>query len=511
MSGYIAFPLSDGQILTIRIARETNLIDLDGIRDGSILWGFDAFLDHKIARNKFCEEILAWPYRHRGTARNVRLEVSAIKQYRGTNGYWLGESFGLATVIAFARSQSDTNLTHWPTVIATGVMRRDTDHLLIDQVQDGDSFSQKLLAVQNCTQPPEYFIFPLGQVLTDDQKILLEKLQNKGTNVLEVNSLLEVCEHGICPAAPAQDTKNVAFANSGNHKASISATRDTPVSNPYGTGKSRGVFALTFIGFAAIATYLLLPQFMERTNNPTVQTKGSTSPAPNTLSPNTIELRNILSEHMGTNGLIAEKDEDGDSVPDRTELIDGTDPKNSASFKDTDNDGVPDLFEPLEIGIEYFKRYQLSTNHRALASYSSATTGSHPGGYSFISGRTSAISAARLALDGCLILNKKSTDKHQCRVVNVDGIWIKDLNPPELQDDKITEKTAATALEQYETQSNNKVFVYSLGGRHSMDFGKKQSAETLSEDLLQDCRDKNKFWEIKYPCRIISINGQQQN
>lgn len=525
MSGYVAFPLSDGQILTIRIARESGLISLDEIRDGSILWGFDAFLGNKVARNKFCEEILAWPYRYRAKACNVRLEVSAIKQYRSTSDYWLGESFGLASVIAFARSQSNINLTQWPTTIATGVMRRGGDHLLVDPVQDGDSFSQKLLAVQNCSPTPEFFIYPEGQVLSAEQQTLLQKLKNNGTNVCKVNTLKQVCEYGICPLASAHDKTVFDSVHDENWIGGTANSRGTFASNSNDKMKSLSTVAFISIALLGTTAYFLMP-LMNEVPDTTLQeinstdavqphTERNTNPARTRLLRNAAELRTAFSEHMGSDSLLIHKDGDGDSVPDKTELIDGTDPNNSTSFKDTDKDSVPDLFEPFEIDREFLDRYQLSTDHRALVSYSSAASDSHPVRYSFISGRTSAISAARLALDGCFISNDTSAINNQCQVVNVNGIWVKDLNPPELKNDtsanSITEKTATLAFDQYETHPNNKVFIYSLGGHHSMDFHKKKSVDTLSEELLQDCRDKNAFWEKKYPCRIFSINGQQQN
>ena len=39
------------------------------------------------------------------------------------------------------------------------------------------------------------------------------------------------------------------------------------------------------------------------------------------------------------------KDTDGDGVPDYIEGLDGTDPNNPADFKDSDNGGVPDYVE----------------------------------------------------------------------------------------------------------------------------------------------------------------------
>jgi len=107
MSGHVAFPLSDGQILTIRVAQEPGEMRLEQVRDGSILWGFDTFLGDRAAKNKYCEDILAWPYRNKVKLQSVRLEVGAVDRQQRSGVQWLGESFGLACAIAFNSHGSD--------------------------------------------------------------------------------------------------------------------------------------------------------------------------------------------------------------------------------------------------------------------------------------------------------------------------------------------------------------------------------------------------------------------
>ena len=232
MRGIVAFPLSDGQVLTIRIAYEAGDMHIDHVREGSILWGFDAFLGNRVAKHKYCEDVLAWPFRNQTKLKRTRLEVSTGNpRSSGIGENWLGESFGLACAIAFAQSQCGSPMQTTPTVIATGIMKRDGNHLLIEPVDTGLSFTRKLAGVLRCETAPDYFIYPAAQPMEQEHRKLLKAISRKGIRLLPANTLQQVCEQGICqlPAMGKQGSYQNIDTEAFQEKDQSDGKRDKPV------------------------------------------------------------------------------------------------------------------------------------------------------------------------------------------------------------------------------------------------------------------------------------------
>ena len=157
---------------------------------------------------------------------------------------------------------------------------------------------------------------------------------------------------------------------------------------------------------------------------------------------------------------------------------------------------------------KYFSKYEKKKNHKAYAH-------SEGGFYSYSSGITSPEIAATLALEYCKTNKFRKPDSPACKVLNVDGIWVKEPIFGELTgkvksvDDLVTFSARKSYQNKYSKKDNPKVFAQSATG--AWQWKSKDSSDLTLDDLkekaLELCNDN---WRIRtgHACRLVNINGE---
>ncbi len=154
----------------------------------------------------------------------------------------------------------------------------------------------------------------------------------------------------------------------------------------------------------------------------------------------------------------------------------------------------------------HFEKYLTLDTHKAYAA-SDSGRGSRTAGY--ISGDI----AARLALESCQLSNADKESDQPCRVVNIDGEWVKATEPPSLPElvgsdaPFIKHSMNESFKQKYVPITSQKVIAYSLNGVWSWQASSSENVAMLSKLVLGKCQSANKF-EAKYPCKIVNINGK---
>ncbi len=160
-----------------------------------------------------------------------------------------------------------------------------------------------------------------------------------------------------------------------------------------------------------------------------------------------------------------------------------------------------------KLNKKHFEKYNKTKDHKAYAF-------SDTGRSSYANGHTSPDAAALIALAYCSTHNKKNETEFPCRVINIDGNWVKDPKIQPFADhlkgtEKLTTDNAKKYyLNGYQKVKGNKVFVFSHTGAYRAKSSTKKSVEELTKKAMKECRSSNNKWESKYPCKVVDVNGE---
>lgn len=173
--------------------------------------------------------------------------------------------------------------------------------------------------------------------------------------------------------------------------------------------------------------------------------------------------------------------------------------------------GIKCLFKPpfKKFDRKHFSKYQKKEGNKAYVKRSS--------GYAnFIYSRTSPDIAARTALKICEAFSTGKSKEDQCKVINVNGKWVK--NPKMADFNKlpngikilVSNSAKKSYLNKYSKAENPKAFAQSpIGAWHwytKTDTG--LSLEKLKEKALKSCNKVNTVIKTKQSCKLVNVNGQ---
>lgn len=165
------------------------------------------------------------------------------------------------------------------------------------------------------------------------------------------------------------------------------------------------------------------------------------------------------------------------------------------------------LMKPLynRISESYFKKYSSKKTHRAFAFSDS--------GWSYYrSDYVTPELAARAALESCNATNKKK--EAPCKVINIDGQWIKEITPPQFpkmlkgMDKLLTFSAFKSFINGYNDTEATKVFVQSAIGSWSWKSSSSESLDVVTKKALSNCEAQSRYLNDKFPCRVINENGE---
>ena len=161
---------------------------------------------------------------------------------------------------------------------------------------------------------------------------------------------------------------------------------------------------------------------------------------------------------------------------------------------------------------KHFAKYDSKKAHKAYAHRAT--------GYAtFVQDRTSAEIAARTALELCKVLSKDRDGGSECKVINVNGKWVKDpvLANFEKSLGGVKSLVSYSALNAYKTKysraNNPKVFVQSPIGPWQW-YAKGNSGlslEKLKAKALRVCNQHKAVIKTKLSCKLVNINGEWVN
>ena len=154
----------------------------------------------------------------------------------------------------------------------------------------------------------------------------------------------------------------------------------------------------------------------------------------------------------------------------------------------------------------HFDKYLAANDNKAYAASDSGRGASRAG---YVSGDI----AAHLALENCRRSNAAKEKDMPCRVVSIDGEWVKAAEPPPLPE--FVGKDAPfihhgmndSYANKYVPLTSQKVIAYARNGVWSWQASNEKNVTQLSELVLGKCQGANKL-EDKYPCKIVNINGK---
>jgi len=171
--------------------------------------------------------------------------------------------------------------------------------------------------------------------------------------------------------------------------------------------------------------------------------------------------------------------------------------------------GLECLFQPpfKKFDAKYFAKYEKKSGNKAYAMADNGVAW-------YAEGITDPDIAARLAKEYCDTSPHRRPGDPECRVINVNGTWVKDFKLIEIPDFSgsveglISVDGQQSYNNKYAKETGLKVFAQSKGGawnwRSSSDAD--MTIESLTEDVLKRC---NQYWSkrLGYPCKVVNING----
>ena len=170
------------------------------------------------------------------------------------------------------------------------------------------------------------------------------------------------------------------------------------------------------------------------------------------------------------------------------------------------------LDAPLsQISEDHFSKYENDAKNKAYAV--DARGVAH-----YTSGVANPEVAARLALEYCNTSPHRRADTPDCVVVNINDVWVKDVDIQEIPvvvtdiDGLLTLDAQASFRDKYAQADGLKVFVQSRSGSWQWQSAgnSDRTIEVITEQALSKC---NSGWRsrLDYPCEVVNINGEWVN